>query len=191
MMTFSQWMMLREGTVKTHVPTVRQETDYSCGAAALMAVFKYFRVGPKTEEEIRKLLDTNSEDGTRTKNIIKVARKFGLETKAKYNMDPHDLKKWLDEEKPIIVCLQAWGKKKHYKTKDSGHYVVAIGYDKNNVYFQDPSLTKTRGHIPWKEFIKRWHDKDASGDRDRYGIAVWKEGGRKQKEVIKRSKRIN
>jgi predicted double-glycine peptidase len=190
MMSFREWLVIREGVIKTPVPPKPQEESSSCGAGALRSVLHYFGIN-KTEEEIRKVAKTN-EEGTRTKNLIKAARHFGLETKAKYNMDEQDLKDWLDEKKPVIVCFQAWGHKKYYKTKESGHYAVVIGYDEDNVYFQDPNIkTKSRGHLPWKEFVKRWHDKDSdTSDRDRYGIAMWKPGARKKKEVVKRSKKI-
>lgn len=189
LMSFHQWLVLQEGVIKTPVPPKTQELTFSCGAAALRSVLHYFGIN-KPEEEIRDLAKTNEKDGTKTKNIIKVARYFGLNTKAKYNMTEQDLKDLLDQGKPVIVCFQAWGNKKHYKNKNSGHYAVAIGYDKENIYFQDSNMKKTRGHTTWKEFIKQWHDKDSTGDKDRYGIAIWKEGGRKRKEVVKRSKKI-
>lgn len=190
-MSFHKWLVLREGVIKTPVPPKPQELSFSCGAGALRSVLHYFNI-KKTEEEVRKVAKTNEDDGTRTQNLIKAARHFGLETKAKYNMDEQNLKDWLDEKKPVIICFQAWGNKKQYKDKKSGHYAVVIGYDEENVYLQDPAIhTKHRGHIPWKEFIKRWHDVDAGGDeRDRYGIAMWKKGGRKKKEVVKRSQKI-
>jgi predicted double-glycine peptidase len=154
-------------------------------------VLHYFGI-KKTEEEIRKVAKTNEKNGTSTQNLIKAARHFGLETKADYNMDEQDLKDWLNQKKPVIVCFQAWGSKKYYKTKDSGHYAVVIGFDEENIYLQDPSIEeKSRGHIPWKEFIERWHDKDSKSDRDRYGIAMWKDGvKRKRKEIVNKSKKI-
>jgi predicted double-glycine peptidase len=188
-MKFIEWLAIREGAIKTPVPTKPQEFKHSCGAGALRSILHYFGIN-KTEEEVRKATDTNK-NGTQTQDIIKAARHFGLNTKAKYNMDVQDLKDWLDQNKPVLICFQAWGSKKYYKTKESGHYAVAIGYDDKNVYFQDPSIhSKTRGHLSWKEFVKRWHDKDAKGnERDRYGIAMWKSGA-KTKETINKSKRI-
>lgn len=186
--------MLLEDAIKAHVPSTGQELTFSCGAAALLAVFKYFKVGPQTESQVRKLVKSHPANGTRTQNIIAACKKHGLRTKARYNMDRHELEAWLDKKKPVIVCLQAWGKDKQYKEKASGHYVVAIGYDEKNVYFQDPLIyEKSRGHIPWDEFIRRWRDVDASGsNRTRYGIAIWKDGFQKRaSEVIKKSKKIH
>lgn len=192
MHTFGEWLLLHESVIKAHVPHGKQELKTSCGAAALKIVFQYFKVGPQSESEIRRLVKT-SYSGTRTQNIIAACKKFGLKTKARYNMDRHELEAWLDKKKPVIVCLQAWGTPKDYKNKTSGHYVVAIGYDEKYVYFQDPLMKeKVRGHIPWDEFIKRWRDADADGNpRTRYGIAIWKDGPQtRASEVVKKSKKI-
>lgn len=185
MMSFNEWLIIRENAIKVQVPLKKQELKFSCGASALRSVLHYFGI-KKTEESIRNMAKTNKE-GTKTQNIIKTARKLGLKTKAKYNMDEKDFKNWLDKKIPVVVCFQAWGSKKYYKTKESGHYAVAIGYDDKNVYFQDPSLEDSRGHLSWEEFKKRWHDVK----RDRYGIAMWKEGKHtKNKEVVNKSKKI-
>lgn len=187
-MSFRQWVLLREGVIKTPVPKKSQEFTFSCGASALRSVLHYFNIN-KTEEEIRKIAKTNKQYGTTTKNLIKAAKYFGLKAKQQYNMREDELKSYLDEKKPVIVCFQAWGDKKYYKTKESGHYAVVIGYDENKVYFQDPLIKeKIRGHLSWEKFIKRWHD---VGNHDRYGIILWKEKSRKnKKEIIKRSKEI-
>lgn len=185
--SFQEWLVIREGgVIKTPVPSKSQKTGFTCGPAALRSILHYFGV-TKSEEELKKLTKANEDEGTNTEELIKVARHFGLKTKVKYNMDKQHLKDWLDEDKPVIVCFQAWGSKKYYKTKESGHYAVVIGYDDKNVYFQDPSIhSKTRGYLPWDTFIKRWHDED----RDRYGIAMWKPGAKKKKEKLKKAKLI-
>lgn len=186
--------MLLETAIKTHVPTGGQERKFSCGAAALLVIFKYFKVGPQDEAAIRKLVKSHPKAGTRTQDIIAACKKYGLKTKVRYNMDRHELEGWLDKKKPVIVCLQAWGEHHEYKDKASGHYVVAIGYDEKNVYFQDPLIyEKSRGHIPWNEFIRRWRDKDVDGNpRVRYGISIWKDGVQtRASEVVKKSKKIH
>lgn len=184
-MNFQEWLLIKEGTIKIQVPLKRQELKFSCGASALRSVLHYFGIN-KTEEEIRQKAKTD-ENGTTTQNIIKVAKQFGLKTKAQYNMKEQELKDWIDKKIPVIICFQAWGYKKYYKNKESGHYAVVIGYDEENIYLQDPSIEDARGYLPWDEFIERWHDID----RDRYGIAIWKEGShRKKKEIINHSIKI-
>jgi ABC-type bacteriocin/lantibiotic exporter with double-glycine peptidase domain len=91
MQTFREWLMLREDVIKAHVPTGSQERMFSCGAAALKLVFQYFKVGPQSEAEIRKLVKSSANTGTRTQNIIAACREHGLKTKARYNMDRHEL----------------------------------------------------------------------------------------------------
>lgn len=184
------WLFIDEEAIKTPVPLTVQELSFSCGAAALRSILYYFNINT-TEEEVREIAETTKK-GTHTTKIIKAARFFGLKTKARYNMQEQDLKDSLNKKRPIIVCFQAWGDIKYYKTKDSGHYAVVIGYDEENIYFQDPSIReKSRGYLSWQEFIHRWHDKDSENNkRDRYGIAIWKPGVKKNKEEIHRSKKI-
>lgn len=184
MKSFKEWLIIREG-IKVQVPLKKQELKFSCGAGALRSVLHYFNI-KKTEKEVRKMVKT-TKNGTKTQNIIKAARDLGLKTKTKYNMDEKNLKTWLDKKIPVIVCFQAWGAKKYYKSQESGHYAVAIGYDKKHVYFQDPSLEDIRGHLTWNDFMKRWHDIG----RDSYGIAVWKENPhQKNKEIVNSSMKI-
>jgi uncharacterized protein len=193
-MEFKFWL-LNEEKVKVHVPEVSQSTGFSCGAVALQAVFKHYGV-KKSEEEMIKLLGSNSEDGTTTESLVKVARRFGFHTRAKHNMDISDLKKWLNDKKPVIVVMQAKGTEKEYKNYkklDKGHYVVAIGYDKDWLYFEDPSsdMKGKRGKIAINDFSRRW--KDVDGDnaiRYRWGLAVWKNQAYRHHHVVKKVKRI-
>ena len=63
----------------------------------------------------------------------------------------------------MIILLQAWNqteKRPDYtNTNDYGHYVVAVGYDKKRIYFEDPAVFSTV-YLTYKEFEKRWHADD-------------------------------
>jgi hypothetical protein len=53
---------------------------------------------------------------------------------------------------------------------NAGHYLVVIGVDSRNLYFEDPALLGTRGVIPVHEFPDRWHYRrkgTGPGDPDR------------------------
>lgn len=178
MLTFSEWL---------HLPKTKQKRSYDCGAAAFRAVCKYYGI-VKTQEEFIKLLGTNDESGTSTKAIIKLAKKLGFNVKAGNHFD---IKKYLDQDIPVICAVQAWGSKKQYESRESGHYVVALGYKNNKVIFEDPSIkTNARGSLSFDEFDKRWYDEGANDKKfNHYGIAIWKDV-KTDDQVIKKTKRI-
>jgi hypothetical protein len=84
------------------------------------------------------------------------------------------LKKWIDAKRPVIVSIQAWAEKSVNYPADwgDGHYVMAVGYDQENIYFMDPSLLGNYGYIPIGEFVKRWHDRDDEKVLDQFGIVI-------------------
>jgi sialate O-acetylesterase len=154
-----------DGTIKVDLPGVQQRDDYSCGAAALMSVCSYFGVGPDDLDEYKKKLGTNEENGTNVYEILKMARELGLEADIHHDMTLDDLRKRLDEGAPVIVSIQAYGDPVTYYRDDNGHYVVAIGYDEGNFYFEDPVLPGRRGFLPVKEFDRRWHDDEGTTEK--------------------------
>jgi uncharacterized protein len=177
---------IRPGAIKIPVPNVQQMTNYSCGAAAFQAVCCYFGVGPREAGEYVRCLKTNSENGTQPEEIVKWAANYRLNALCKENMTDAELKEHLDAGRPVICSMQAYGETPeriaqytaqeggHYLDLD-GHYIVAVGYDHENFYFEDPSLAGRRGFIPIAEFGRRWHEDD-SGHKLRLGIVIWKSG---------------
>ena len=167
--------------IKVDVPGVQQRDDYSCGAAALMSVCSYFGVGPDDLEEYKKELGTNEENGTNVYEILKMARRLGLEADIHHGMTLDDLRKRLDEGAPVIVSIQAYGDPVTYYRDDNGHYVVAVGYDESNFYFEDPVLPGRRGFLPVKEFDRRWHDDEGTNEKPdvhaHLGVVVKRKAG--------------
>ena len=146
------------------VPLVRQSTGYTCGVASLLSVISYFfSADPELrwvrEDKLAAELGTTS-DGTNFNHIAQVARAKGLSAEVHTNMKLDELKRALDERKPVILAIQAWSDDPTgYKDdKDSGHYVVAIGYNAVNFYFMDPSTLGNYAFIPADELPDRWHD---------------------------------
>ncbi len=173
---------IRFGAIKVPLPNVQQLDDFTCGAAAFQAVCCYFGVGPDDPDEFVKILHTSQKAGTKPEEIISWATNFGLCAEAVVDMSIDDLKRHLDAGQPVICSMQAYGptskrrteytvrKKGHYLDLD-GHYIVAIGYDDKNFYFEDPSLAGRRGFIPIEEFDKRWHEDD-SGHKVHLGLVI-------------------
>jgi len=152
-------------------PNFRQAFEYDCGATALQTILAYYGHDLRGEK-IMKLARTDK-TGTRIKNIIHAAGKFGIMAKAK-QMTIAEVIQNINKGIPVLILLQAWpGKKKAGWETDwgNGHYVVAIGYDTKRLYFEDPSSIG-RTYLTFRELDTRWHDESADGTRyEHYGIA--------------------
>lgn len=169
-----------KGAIKIPIPDTRQIEDYTCGASALQAVCGYYGVGPEEEYEYVKDMKMG-QDGSDPEHICRAAKKYGLHFNEIQPMSINQLKKYLMEKKPVIIMIQAW--KENPKTKykndwEDGHWVVAIGFDKDGVYFEDPSLAAIRGFIKYNDLEIRWHDVAGKNNRkvDHYGLVIWKPG---------------
>lgn len=157
------------------IPLTRQATDYTCGAGALQGVLGYY--GEDINEgDLAKPLKSNSKIGTRYQEMIKYARAKGYEVTVYKDATISKLQALLDDKLPVIVLLQAWCEKKtdYSKDWDDGHYAVAIGYDKQNIYFMDPSTLGHYTYIPVEEFESRWHDKDSKETLVHFAMTVSK-----------------
>lgn len=161
-----------------HVPRVRQSTSYSCGAAALMAVGKYFGVGFSTEADYCRLLGTDPEDGTPPDAMVAGAQSLGLEAVGREGMTFEQIDRALIRGRPVVVCLQAYGSPEEFRRDEAGHWAVILGYDSGRYFFEDPAQEKKEtGWLPRGEFLRRWHDRDGVGRRYvRYGIVVSRAG---------------
>jgi predicted double-glycine peptidase len=146
------------------VPLVEQDTDYSCGAAALLAVLRYWQAQPTTcEEDLYGPLNTTPEDGTDPVHIEAVARAHGLDAAYRTELELDDLRQALGDGDTVILDLQAWRDDDtgDWATDwDDGHYVVLIGMDDTYVYVEDPSSEGVYGWIPLDDLPDRWHDED-------------------------------
>ncbi len=157
------------------VPMTRQATDYTCGVAALQSVFMFF--GDEVLESVlSKNLKADPKEGTAYQQIVRVAKSKGYAVEVFKNMTLDNLKGLIDKGKPVICLIQAWPERKvNYETDwEDGHYVVAIGYDKDNIFFMDPSTLGNYTFIPIKEFLTRWHDTDSKVKLEHFGMLIEK-----------------
>jgi hypothetical protein len=167
------------------VPDVRQSTDYTCGAAALQAVLAYWGTDER-EDRLTTRLRSTPEAGTHPLDIVRVAREFGLTADLREGLELADLEAALASRTTAIVDLQAWRDRADLpwaETWDDGHYMVLLGLDRDNLYFEDPSLLGSRGTIPRSEFIERWHDYEGDPpldptDRKYVRMAIFISGSR-------------
>src|SRR5207244_6551820 len=104
---------------------------------------------------LKKKLGVTQKNGTDYHRMVCFAGEVGLRADAKPKMTLAQLEQFLDEGKPVICSIQAYDehnppekRAEIYNKDDNGHYLVAIGYDDDNVYFMDPALPGPRGFFP-------------------------------------------
>lgn len=154
------------------VPLIRQDTDYDCGAAAVRAVLLYYGV-VVSEADLIVAMGTNAKDGTAPHRIVRCLWDFGFQLRAG-RMDIPEVESWLRLGVPVILDLQAWADDPtvDYATSlTEGHYVVALGYDDEFVYFSDPAVGE-KVKLTRAELEARWHDTTRGVLYDHFGIAV-------------------
>jgi predicted double-glycine peptidase len=161
------------------VPLISQSSSWTCGSAALMATLVYFGVYDDPQSRLDTELAASPENGTRVRDIVAVARRFGLGADARTGLTLDDLKRDLMAGAVVIVALQAWaaGEVADWRSDwEDGHYVVVVGVTRDRVYVMDPSVRTGYAYLTRDQFLDRWHDYDvASGGKEvwnRLGIVI-------------------
>ncbi|MCK9230186.1 MAG: N-formylglutamate amidohydrolase [Syntrophales bacterium] len=141
----------------------RQTYDYDCGAQALQTVMHYYGTDIRGDA-LMEALETSEKEGTPPQALVSVAGRFGFEVKYGTHWSLNQVKDYVRMGTPVIVLLQAWADR--YMTLDEwrrewdhGHYVIAIGLDKDVLLFEDPASIR-RTWLREREFLARWHDAD-------------------------------
>ncbi len=156
------------------VPLIRQNTGFTCGVSSLESIFAYYGQDYRADK-LALALRTTAEYGTDYRDIMRVALNSGYRVQEYSAMTVDQLKAFIDAQTPVLLLIQAWPGKPVDWSRDwkDGHYVVAIGYDEDNIYFMDPSTVGNYTYIPVDEFISRWHDKDRRGVKlINFGIVI-------------------
>jgi predicted double-glycine peptidase len=149
------------------VPSVAQTTNFSCGAASLAAVLRYWKVWDGQERDLWPALHTTEKDGTEPRPLADVARAHGLLAAYRRDVTIDELRAAVARGETVILDLQAWADKPVVWRDDwdDGHYVVLVAIDPARIYYMDPSEDSGYGQLPISEFVERWHDAEIDGSR--------------------------
>jgi predicted double-glycine peptidase len=167
------------------VPVVTQRQDFSCGAAATLAILRYWRPDAYAQVDEGTLyapLETTHARGTEPEPIVAYLRQNGLDARYRHtDVTVADLERAVDSGEPPIVDLQAWtdhAASPYRETWDAGHYVVMVGYDDERLYFVDPSTMTPDGfvYLTRAEFDERWHDLAGEHDERVERMAIFVRG---------------
>ncbi len=112
-------------------PTIFQMEATECGAASLSMIFGYF--GKFLPLEQMRIETGVSRDGCNAGNIMRAARRFGLECKG-YRKEPEALK---EIQTPCII---------HW---NFNHFVVFEGFKGDHAYLNDPAVGRRK--LTWEE----------------------------------------
>ncbi|MBR6940227.1 MAG: NHLP family bacteriocin export ABC transporter peptidase/permease/ATPase subunit [Clostridia bacterium] len=107
-------------------PTVFQMEFTECGAASLAMILAYY--GRSVPLEQMRTETGVSRDGCNAANILKAARKFGMDCKG-FRKEPEDLKKMQ------MPCIIHW---------NFNHFVVLEGFSGKKVFLNDPALGRRK-----------------------------------------------
>lgn len=170
-----------------HIPVVRQRRDFSCGAAAVLALLRYWcpeAYATVDEDALYALLGTTDAMGTEPEPMAELLLRSGVFAVYRSgDVTTADLERAVDAREPPIVDLQAWRDtdRPWRDTWDAGHYVTMVGYDRELLFFADPSTMSPEGYVylPRGELEERWHDLAGNDERRVRRMAIFARGGRR------------
>lgn len=130
------------------IPYCRQETDYYCGPAVLKMVLRHFGI-KISQKTLARDAGTDSGTGTFHHAMRTIIKNSGLFSYTKRNATIQEVEMFVRRCLPVIV--------NYIEPEGEGHYAIVVGYNANNLIFNDPwhgkhfTLSKMR-------FENRWHN---------------------------------
>lgn len=141
------WKTLRDARV------VKQDLDYSCGAASLATLLNEFYGQSLTEEALLKVMDKGDLRAS-FEDMQRALPQFGFKAQG-FAASYEQLMKL---KAPVIVYL---------KHRRDDHFSVLRGIDANTVWLADPSLgNRTYSR---EQFLEMWHTRHEKTESELFG----------------------
>lgn len=148
-----------EADMKLVVPLVPQSDSFSCGAACLEMLLRYY--GAAVPRELKKIC--NPQDGLQPGGITAFLQKtWGHYTSAKMTIGI--LKGFLRDKKPVLCAITPEG------WQDS-HWVAVTGFTQRLICYADPS----EGHqtLPYEKWAACWRDEHSASPWQSWAVTSW------------------
>lgn len=147
------------------VPLSHQETPYTCGVACVQSILASYGI-IYTQDVLSEMLKQKPIYGTDYKNIISFMEMLGFQAYFHLDMNLDFLKELIKNGDIPLLILQAWKDNEIDYSYDwnNSHYVIACGYDENQIMFMDPWTLGNYTFLSNNELMKRWHTIDQSGN---------------------------
>jgi hypothetical protein len=160
-------------------PALRQAYGFDCGASATQSCGVYLGIEEREDKILEELKTTTADMYANGAKLYKIKAWFdkrGVPVRLLQGMNARDIVRAIDDGHPVILLIQAWtdSDKPDWKSDfDDGHYVTAIGYDRDRIIFEDPSLFN-RDWLTADELSDRWHDlmDDQKTPAEHVGIVI-------------------
>jgi predicted double-glycine peptidase len=165
MYTTSSIEQFIHGDTMANITFHKQETCYTCGAAAMRMALEACGV-KRSEKQVVKLLATNKVRGSWHKNFPVVAERFLLDYVVRRNATIDDLKQLMKEGYVVVVCY-------FYPPEKVDHYSVIRSIGKDGVAFWDPWWGPEH-KLPLPYFRENWKSDPRYDDEKGWLIALKK-----------------
>ena len=150
--------MLAQHTL-ADVEPYQQLAPYSCGAAALKAVYQHWGEHIDEPTLIREV-GIDPMNGSTAQQVTDAARMRGYLAQTRTFRSIDELGTYTAQDIPVIVAIRS------FRRPDQGHFVVATKVDPNYVEIMDPNVRGNRRTLTRSEMDRRWQF------RSRIGVIV-------------------
>lgn len=147
------------------IPHHTQETDHTCGPAAVRMALEAIWGLRVEEESLAKQMGTTPDIGTRQKVMARLMETLGLNAVVRHTDTTLDELRQLVDTHVVIVCY--W-----LAPEDTDHYAVVVAINDRRVRLHDPWVGPET-EMTVADFDAHWYgDATVEGRRDRWLLAI-------------------